>query len=367
MSTVAARKAKNACAGIAAARLLRQGIADPVSSTPAATVSRLLAMQAQDYYGSLWAVGLRTPGATETEVERAIDEGQLVRTWPMRGTLHLLAAADVRWMLALTGARVSEHNLGRIERQYGLDAAALRRCRKVVEKALRDGPVTRIALYQTLEKAGIATADSRGLNILGQLAQEALICGGPRHGKQATYVWLDAWVPSATPLSREEALAALATRYFASRGPATAQDLAWWSGLTLKDVQAAIAAAGARIAAQTINGVAYWSANDAPAPDADGRQVHLLPPFDEYLVAYKDRSLALDPAFGRQVIGINGLFNPSLVSDGRVVATWKRTLKKEAATVNLTPLRPLRSGEAKAAAAAVRRYGVFLGSAVELA
>lgn len=325
MSVAVLRKPKDARSAIAAARLLRQGIAGPAAPTPELAVSRLLAMQAQDYYGALWAVGLRTQGANEADVARAIDQGRLVRTWPMRGTLHLLAAEDVRWMMALTGARASALNAGRLQRQYGLDAATMKRCRRIAEKTLRDGPVTRAVLYAALQKAGIDSVDSHGINIpyqiLGQLSQQALLCGGPRAGKQPTFVWLDAWLPPAEPLPREEALAALAARYFASRGPATAQDLAWWSGLTLKDVQAAIAAAGARIASQTIDGIAYWSANDAPAPDVDGRQVHLLPSFDEYLVAYKDRSLALDPAFGRQVIGANGLFNPSLVSDGRVVAT----------------------------------------------
>ncbi|TWH99114.1 winged helix DNA-binding protein [Luteimonas cucumeris] len=362
MSPATTRRAQDVATRLAAARLQRQGIADPTSDTPSDVVSRLLAVQAQDHYGALWAVGLRMRDATEATVAHAIDDGRLVRTWPMRGTLHLLAAADVRWMLALTGARAAQASRGRIERQCGLDAATLQRCRKLLEKTLRDGPVTRIRLYEVLEKAGHATAQSRGLNLLGQLAQEALICGGPRDGKQATYAWLDAWVPASKPLPREEALAALATRYFASRGPATAQDLAWWSGLTLKDVQVAISGAKPQLASETVDGTLYWSTADAETPHRSaGKGVHLLPPFDEYLVAYKDRSFAFDPAFGRQVIGVNGLFNASLVSDGRVVATWKRLLKKDAANVSLTPLQPLRSSEMKASATAVRRYGAFLG------
>ena len=347
---------------VAAARLANQGISEPFADTPQQAVSRMLAMQAQDYYGALWAVGLRTRNATEADVERAIVERKLVRTWPMRGTLHLLAAEDVRWMLALTGARMSALNVGRIERMYGLDAAAMKRCRKIVEKVLRDGqPVPRTALYDAFEAAGIETGASRGINILGQLSQDAVICGGPKIGKQATYVLADAWLPASKPLPRDEALAALAFRYFASRGPATAHDLAWWSGLTLKDVQVAIDAAKDRLVAESIDGATRWSSPETGAASEPDQQLHLLPPFDEYLVAYKDRDIPLDPVFGPKVIGINGLFNASLLSAGRVAATWKRQLGKSSVAVDFSPLRPLRREEKTAATAATRRYAAFLG------
>lgn len=359
----AARKLPAHYPRFAAARLANLGISEPFAGTPQQTVSRLLAMQAQDYYGSLWAVGLRTQGATEADIERAIAQRRIVRTWPMRGTLHLLAAEDVRWMLALTGARMSALNAGRIERMYGLDAAAMKRCRKIAEKVLRDGePVPRTALYDAFEAAGIETGSSRGINILGQLSQDAVICGGPKIGKQATYVLADAWLPAASePLPREEALAALAARYFASRGPATAHDLAWWSGLTLKDVQVAIEGAKRQLAHERVDGVSYWSSADAANRTAPAKQIHLLPPFDEYLVAYRDRDIPLDPAFGPRVIGINGLFNASLVVDGRVAATWKRPAKK-GADIYLEPLRPSRSDVNRAAAQAARRYNAFLGA-----
>lgn len=346
----------------AAARLANQGIAEPFADKPQQAVARMLAMQAQDYYGALWAVGLRTRNATEADVERAIVQRKIVRTWPMRGTLHLLAAEDVRWMLALTGARMSALNAGRIERMYGLDAAAMKRCRKIVEKLMRHGePVPRAALYDAFEAAGIETGASRGINILGQLSQDAVICGGPRIAKQATYVLADAWLPASQPLPRDEALAALATRYFASRGPATAHDLAWWSGLTLKDVQAAIDGAKRQLAVESIDGIAYWSSAGAGAHTAPAKQVHLLPSFDEYLVAYRNRDIPLDPAFGPRVIGVNGLFNASLISEGRTVATWKRVPRKVAMDVGLDLFRSLRKHETQGAADAVRRYGEFLG------
>ncbi len=348
----------------AAARLASQGIAEPFAGTPQQTVARLLAMQAQADYGALWAVGLRTQGTTEADIERAIVERKIVRTWPMRGTLHLLAAGDVRWMLALTGARMSALNAGRIERMYGLDAAAMKRCRKIVEKVLRNGePAPRTELYAALEKAGIETGASRDINILGHLAQDAVICGGPKLGKQASYVLADAWLPASKPLPREEALAALALRYFGSHGPATAHDLAWWSSLTLKDVHAAIESAKAGLAHETIDGTTYWLSEDATRHTAPAKQVHLLPPFDEYLVAYRDRDIPLDPAHGARVIGINGLFNASVVSDGRVAATWKRQVKHGAVAIDLSPLRSLRREERSTLGSSSRRYALFLGLA----
>ncbi|TKR29217.1 winged helix DNA-binding domain-containing protein [Luteimonas gilva] len=358
----AARKPPAHYPRFAASRLANLGISEPFAGTPEQTVSRLLAMQAQDYYGSLWAVGLRTQGTTEADIERAIAQKKIVRTWPMRGTLHLLAAEDVRWMLALTGARMSALNAGRIERMYGLDAAAMKRCRKIAEKVLRSGePVARTALYDAFEAAGIATGESRGINILGQLSQDAVICGGPKIGKQASYVLADAWLPASKPLPREEALATLASRYFGSHGPATAHDLAWWSSLTLKDVHAAIDAAKASLAHETLGGATYWFSADTFERTAPAKQIHLLPPFDEYLVAYRDRDIPLDPFFGPRVIGINGLFNASLVSAGSVAATWKRRARQASLAVDLSELRPLRRDERNGAASATRRYAAFLG------
>ncbi len=349
-------------ARIIASRLQQQRIAGSALRTPAEVVSWLLAVQAQDYPGSLWAVGLRMQDANEATIERAIARGELVRTWPMRGTLHLLAAADVRWMLELLATRTTALNAARLERDHALDAAALKRCRKIVEKHLRDGPQRRSSVYEALEAAGIATGNQRGTNLLGRLSQEGLICGGPRDAKQPTFALLDAWVPQTTAkLTREEALAELARRYFASRGHATVQDLAWWSGLTQKDVRIAVELARPHLTEEAIDSARYWRAPKAVAADGPGYKAYLLPPFDEYMVSYRDRSVPLDPAYGKRVIGINGLFNPAIVIDGRVVGTWKRTLKKDGVSIVLDPFEPLGKTKLSAVRAAAKRYGAFLG------
>ena len=343
-------------------RLQRQGIAEPASETPQDVVRRLVAIQAQDYLGSLWAIGLRMPNASEASVEQAIAEHRIVRTWPMRGTLHLVGAADVRWLQRLLAPRVLAANAARIERDYGLDEKVFNRCRKLVEKTLRDGkPITRNGLYQALDAARIATTHPRGINIIGQLAQEGLICGGPREGRQPTFVLLDAWLPATPAKSREEALAELSLRHIRSRGPVTAQDFAWWSGLTVRDAQAAYASVHSLVQQDTIDGKAYWLSPDTELVARPRKSVHLLPPFDEYLVGYKDRSAAIDPAFNRQVIGINGLVGASIVIDGRIVGTWKRSLGADRVDIAWTLFRDLSRSERSTIDVVARRYGRFLG------
>lgn len=351
-----------ACAAdIAARRLRQQAISDPRFATAADVVRWFGAMQAQDYRAALWAIGLRMQAATEAMVEAAISERRIVRTWPMRGTLHFVAAGDVRWMQGLLAPRVIAANQARIERDFGLDGGLLQDCRRVVEHALRDGvPLPRSALYAALDANGIDSGGQRGLHVLGRLAHEGLLCLGPRAGRQPTYVLLDAWLPAAPGRTREEAMAELARRYFHAHGPARVQDFAWWSGLTVKDAQAGTALAQAHLARIDIAGSAHWLSPDASAPMRADR-VHLLPPFDEYLVGYRHREAAIDPAFGRAVIGINGLVNASIVVDGRVAGTWKRTLGEDGVAIAPRLLASIKRTDTSALRREARRYGAFLG------
>ena len=352
---------------IAQLRLQRQRIAGAKFASPNEAVSWLGAMQAQDYAAALWAIGLRTRDATLAQVERAIAERRIVRTWPMRGTLHFLAAEDVRWMSALMAPRVIANNKSRLQREFDLDDAALARCRKVLVKALRDGQrLTRSETYAKLEEAGISTARQRGIHITGRLAQEGLLCLGPRADKQPTFVLLDEWIPDSRTLEREQALAELARRYFHSHGPATPQDFAWWSGLTVKDVQLAIELAATNLAQEIIDGRLYLHSGIEPAPDDVSDDPHLLPAFDEYLVAYKDRSEAVEARFSQQVIGINGLFNAGIVIGGRIVGTWKRNIDKTGLTIELNPFRTLLKKELNSLTKAAHRYGDFIGLPVQV-
>lgn len=345
---------------IAGWRLHNQRIAGAGFEKPGEVVAWMGAVQAQDYLGALWALGLRMKMATEETVERAIAERTVVRTWPMRGTLHFVAPADVRWMLALLAPRVIAGRPARY-RQLELDQAVFDRSRNLLVHSLEGGrQLTRGALFEKLEEAGISTAGQRGIHILGRLALDRLLCFGARQGKQQTFALLEEWVPPARMLDRDEALATLAERYFTSHGPATLPDFTWWSGLTVADARKAVELAGPRLQREDI----YWFGKEPPA--AVPAPAYLLPPYDEYTIAYKDRSAVLDPAHGGVVSG-NGIFYPTIVLGGQVAGTWKRELKKGSVVITLSPFVPLKKKERQAVALAAERYGDFLGKPAVMA
>jgi hypothetical protein len=333
---------------ILAGRLQSHLLAGNALATPQAVVSHLTAVQAQDFLGALWGVGVRMPAALESDVERALDERTIVRCWPMRGTLHFVAAEDVRWMLELLAPRVLARHQPRLQREFGVDTRTLRRCRTLVERALQnDQALTRPEIYAILQKAKISTANSRGLHILFVLAHERVICFGPRRGKQPTFVLLDEWVPQSKPRSRDDALGELASRYLRGHGPATPADFAWWSGLSMKEAKEALSLA---------------HPTDVVGDAKQARaSVHLLPPFDEYTVAYKDRSPIVDAGFAKRVNAGGGILNAVLVVDGRVAGTWKRSFRGDAVEVTVSPFRRLSSREESEVEREASRYAKFLG------
>ncbi|HYI10050.1 MAG TPA: winged helix DNA-binding domain-containing protein [Thermoanaerobaculia bacterium] len=336
--------------------------ADELRATPHDVVAYFGAMQAQDYLGALWAVGVRMRKAVDSGVERALAERKIVRCWPMRGTLHFVAAEDVRWMLELLAPRVLTRHWPRLQREFEIDPKTLRRCRARVERALRGGnALTRPELYTLFDEAGIATARSRGLHILFALAHERVIVFGARRGKQPAFVLLDEWLPEAQAKAREEALAALALRYFTSHGPATAADLMWWSGLTMKETKEAISLAGAKLEQEVLDGRPAWHSRTGKRPAAATASVHLLPPYDEYTVAYKDRSAILDPAFAKRVNAGGGIINSIVVVDGRVAGNWKRTLRGDTVEIAVSPFRALTPGELRGVEQEAARYAAFAG------
>jgi len=350
---------------VARRRLKAQRIAGPKFERPGDAVAWLGAVQAQDYLGSLWAVGLRMRQAVAVDIERAIAERTIIRTWPMRGTLHFVAAADIRWMLELLTPRIVAGNARRLHQQFGLDEAVFARSKELFARALQGGrQLSRQAMYESLEAARISTADGRGLHILSRLAQDGLICFGAREGRQQTFALLDEWAPEAKTRGREEALAELAGRYFTSHGPATLQDFAWWSGLTAADARAGLEMAKPRLAQEVIDGRAYWLAPTAPAAEDASPAAYLLPAYDEYTVAYKDRGAVLSPLNAKREDSGHGILSPTIVVNSQVVGTWKRTLKQDAVVVTPSPFAKLNGDEARAVTAAAGRYGEFLGASV---
>ncbi len=348
-------------------RLHTQHIAGARFEQPGDVVAWLGAVQAQDYLGALWAVGLRMRNAVEADIEQAVADRTIIRTWPMRGTLHFVAAADIRWMLELLTPRIVANNAQGLLRQFNLDEDVFGRSKDLFARARQGGKqLTRNAMYDVLEAGGVSTASQRGLHILGRLAQDGVICFGAREGKQQTFALLDEWAPTARRMARDESLAELARRYFTSHGPATLQDFAWWSGLTMADAMAGLEMAKRFLAQEIINGQTYWLASSTSSTKDPSPTAYLLPAFDEYTVAYKDRSAVLDPAYTKQANSGNGILYPTIVVDGQVVGTWKRALKKDSLAITPSPFAKLKRAETSALAEAASRYGKFLDASVVL-
>jgi hypothetical protein len=298
------------------------------------TVRHLLAMQAQDFAQALWAVGVRTPGSRRSDVLAALERAEVVRSLPMRGTLHFVAAKDLGWMLSLTAERMLASAAGRL-RALDIDPATLDRSAEIVAAALTGGGrLSRTEFMALLESNGISTAGQRGYHIIFVLCQRRLICWGPPSGTQQALVLLDEWVAAPRLLERNEALREFALRYFTGHGPATPRDFAWWTKLTLTDARAAIALAADELTELRNGDDPYWVASrqvDAAPASRRRSAVHVLPGFDEYLLGYQDRALPLAAEHSQRIVpGSNGIFLPLIVSKGRVIGTWRRTPKSAA-------------------------------------
>jgi len=352
---------------IAAERLAAMWIAPPAEpaasmlETIAATIHHHLAMQAQDVSSGMWSVGVRT-GATRADVEAAIAARLVTRSWPMRGTLHLMATQDVRWMCRLLNARMMTTQRAVFEAS-GLTEDVVDRARDVLAGALTGGvALSRPDAIALLEANGVDPTGQRAYHLIGRFCQEGLLCQGPAEGRQPTFVLIDEWVPWSWEPEREEAMAALATRYVASHGPVTERDLAGWCNQNLTFAREAVALAGDAVGTETIGGQAYLVAAERPEP-ANGTPVRLLPGFDEYVLGYKDRSAILTPEEELRVVpGKNGMFLGTVVVGGLVVGTWNRKTGAKRTVVTVTPFGALsatREGEIERAA---RRYGHHLGS-----
>lgn len=329
---------------------------------PADVAAWLGAMQAQDFAGAKWSIGLRLPGATDETIEQAIADGSLIRTWALRGTLHFVAARDVHWILGLIAPRLHAHHRT-YYRKLELPDAVLHKSQRIMQRVLQGGAqLTRKQLLQEIEDGGISVQGLRANFILLSASVDGIICPGPRQDKEFTFVLLDEWIkPPATAMPRDEALANLAKRYFKSHGPATLQDFIWWSGLPRTDAQAAMDYAARSIKALEADGNEYWLPR-TKAVLKKNSAIQMLPGFDEYLLGYTDRSAMLEPTHARRVVSNkNGLYNATLLQDGKVIGTWRRTFVKDTVSISVKPFTPFSKAQHRAVAQAVKRYGSFLG------
>jgi Winged helix DNA-binding domain len=347
---------------IAYHRLHNQFISRQTFERPEDIVQWLGAVQAQDYAAAKWALGLRLQGATNDVIEQAFTSGAILRTHVMRPTWHFVTPADIRWLLALTAPRVNAAN-AYYYRIAELDDAFFMKSDAVLAKALQGGnQLTREELASTLQQAGIAIDDLRRLgHIIMRAELDGIICSGARRGKQFAYALLDERVPQTRALDRDEALAEFARRYFTGHGPATLQDFVWWSGLTVTDARAGLEVVASQLTHEVIDDQTYWfSASTPPAYDLS-QTIYLLPNFDEYTVGYTDRSAVIDESDLPKFDARGNVLNNTIVLDGRVVGTWRRTLKKSTVVITPNLFTSLNEAETRALVAEANRYGAFLG------
>ncbi|MHB8629241.1 MAG: winged helix DNA-binding domain-containing protein [Aggregatilineales bacterium] len=351
---------------IALQRLISQQLAHSHLSNPTEVVRWLGAVQAQDYLGAKWSLGLRIESAHDRDIEVALNNGTIYRTWAMRGTLHFVAASDIHWMLALVAPRIIAANARRY-RELELDQPTFARSNPILVEALtQSAPLNRTALMAILKQHGISTTGQRAPYLLQRASLDRLICQAATVKNDPTYQLLRVPGSDAALFDTTAALAELTRRYFQSRGPATVADFGWWSGLPIADVKRGMAALKPELVEETIDGQSYWRHRDTPTSDNPPSCAYLLPGFDEYLLSYKDRSASLDMPYMKTLTPANGMLNPTMVYDGRVIGTWRRTFQKKSVQVTLSPFAPLNLAQERAFAEALARYGAFIGLPVQL-
>lgn len=347
---------------LAALRLANQRLLGESLSSVEHVVEWLGAVQAQDYPGAAWAIAQRASGVTRADVDAALDAGTILRTHVLRPTWHLVRPADLRWMLALTAPRVRMLMAG-YDRALGIGDTVRARSAALLADALADGRhCTRAELAEALAAGGIEARGQRLAHLVMHAELDAVVCSGVRRGTTQTYALVDERAPATAPLDRDEALAALARRYVRSHAPATPHDLAWWSGLTVTDARRGLAALGAEVHTREWGGREYWLPADAGPVTLPEPCVHLLPNYDEHIVAYRDHGPSLDPGAPDALTGWGtAATTHQIVRDGLVVGGWRRELHRGRVAIEAVLHTPLRPAEQAALEAAATTFGRFLG------
>ncbi len=350
-------------------RLVSQRLAGDAATSVPELVRWMTAMQAQDLPSALWAVGARVPGAGIADVRAAIDTGAVVRSWPMRGTLHLVAPEDLRWMLELTAERLTRSIAGR-HRQLDIAWSDVEKARDLaLDPILADGPISRSELFKVFDGGGQPTQGQRGIHLLASLCRHGWLVLGPLAGNQQLIAAFDQWIPTSRALEREEAIADFVLRYFRSHGPATLHDFAWWTKLPLTEVRAAFGNVRHQLVGLESEGTTYWLSPDVAVLLDKGlpgaRSLHLLPGFDEFVLGYTDRRHVLEPEHADLIVpGGNGVFKRTVVAAGKVIGTWG--LQGTGPRAVVVPElfdgnQPLGPAAHAAFARAAKRYLAFLG------
>ena len=341
-------------------RLINQQIAGTKFTKPEEIVSYMGAMQAQDWAMAKWAIGLRLPDSKESDFEEAYNAGKILRTHVLRPTWHFVAPRDIKWTVQLTAPRVHQLNKPHYK-QFDLDEKVLKRSKDILIKSLRDKNYKkREELNQELKKAKIIADRMRLAYIIMHAELEGLICSGPRIGKQFSYALLEERAPKAVQMNKQDALHELTFKYFKTRGPATINDFAWWSGLTVKEALEGINSLNKNYLREKIGSKEYIF-YDLPLGLKNKRTTFLVPDFDEYGISYKDRSLYQNPKMKVESSEVHPHFLHSIVVDGYWGGNWKKSLKGNSYNVEIDPFHSLTKKQLHAIDKSVRRYMDFFG------
>lgn len=351
---------------IAALRLFNQKLLSQNNTKPEDVVSWFGAMQAQDFAAAKWAIAQRLKNHTESDIEDAFNKGHLLRTHIMRPTWHFVTPNDIQWLMALTSARVQRFN-GSYYRRSGLDKSIFDKSNQVIRKALAGGKqLTRSELNVKLHERNIPTQNMGLTFTIMQAELESVICSGPRIGKQFTYMLFDERVPKLPSIPYDEALVELTKRYFQSHGPAQLKDFSWWSGLTVTEIKRGISLLGKNIMQHEQNGKLYWYypvkiENKLPADTA-----FLIPGFDEYFIAYADRSDILNKNYAKHLNLGGGMINGAVVVNGKMVGGWKRSFQNKLIVVNIKLFENITTEQQKILHNQAKDFGKFHKMEVEV-
>ncbi|MBA2272804.1 MAG: winged helix DNA-binding domain-containing protein [Actinobacteria bacterium] len=343
-------------------RMHNLGLSGSRFKTPQEVVKWLCAVQSQDYGPAKWSIAERAPGVGNTAMDRAFNDGTILRTHVLRPTWHFVLPADIRWMLQATGHRINALN-AYMYRQEELDNLVLAKSDKLLVDILQEGNfLTRKQLAEAFKSAGIVATHFRLAYILMHAELNGTICSGPLNGKQHTYALIDERAPQTKDLTSDEALAELTLRYFTSHGPATMKDFKSWSSLTVADIRKGLEMVGSRFEHEVIDDLSYWFAESAHYPEAATPTVHLLQAYDEYIMGYSESRPVLDVSrvteLPRQG---NHTFNHVIVLDSQLAGHWKRTLKKNSLIIEAVLYTPFCDAQTEALQAAADKQGEFLG------
>ena len=346
---------------VVARRMRNTGLLGAPASDWRDVVRGFGAMQAQDYGPAKWSLGQRVRSLADEDLDRALNEGAILRTHALRPTWHFVLPEDIRWVLGITSPRIHVKN-STAYRQLDIDGKLGARSNRLIERALRGGNhLTRKEIQSVLAKGRIET-DSRRLGYLTAYAElEGVICSGALSGKRHTYALLEERAPQALELSADDALTELTLRYFTSHGPATIKDFAWWSSLKVSDIKRGLEMVGPEITSVEVGGRTYWYRSGSRKPALTSSVVHLLQAYDEYIVAFSETKGLLNLTGIARSLADRTLYLGVVMLDGQVAGHWKRTVAKSAVRFEVALYRPFNGKPKESLEREVEEHGRFLG------